>query len=129
MEQASTEKLKHTGPAEKVQSGLSATKRAVGKDARAAFAKTERNRAVSSDHQIVREESLTLAREKGITAGAWRGNSGLHREGRKTPRKKGRESKKSLLKRGRRKHERVSGRKSSPGRSVESWFHSKSGQT
>ena len=29
----------------------------------------------------------------------------------------------------RRKHERVSGCKSSPGRSAESWFHSKSGQT
>ena len=28
-----------------------------------------------------------------------------------------------------RKHERVSGHKSSAGRSAESWFHSKSGQT
>ena len=27
------------------------------------------------------------------------------------------------------KHERVSGRKSSPGRSSQSWFHSKSGET
>ena len=32
-------------------------------------------------------------------------------------------------KRGRRKHERVSGRKSSSGRSAESWLHSQSGQT
>ena len=38
-------------------------------------------------------------------------------------------SKKSLSRTSRRKHERVSGRKSSPGRSAESWFHSKSGQT
>ena len=75
MEQASTEKLKHTGPAEKEKSGLSATKRAVGKDARAAFAKTESNRAVSSDHQIVREESLTLAR-----ASPWREKRGSQRE-------------------------------------------------
>ena len=42
---------------------------------------------------------------------------------------KGGKAKKSLPRRGRRKHERVSGRKSSPGRSAESWFHSKSGQT
>ena len=35
---------------------------------------------------------------------------------------------KSLPRRSRRKHERVSGRKSSPGRSVEFWFYSKSGQ-
>ena len=39
-----------------------------------------------------------------------------------------RASKKSLPKRNRRKHERVSGRKSSPGRSAGSWFHSMSGQ-
>ena len=38
-------------------------------------------------------------------------------------------SKKSLSKRSRRKHEWVSGCKSSPGRSAQSWFHSKSGQT
>ena len=31
--------------------------------------------------------------------------------------------------RSRRKHEQLSGRKSSPGRSAESWFHSKSSQT
>ena len=40
-----------------------------------------------------------------------------------------RASKKSLPRRSRRKHERVSERKSSPGRSAESWFHFKSGQT
>ena len=33
------------------------------------------------------------------------------------------------LKGNRRKHERVSVRKSSPGRSAQSWFHFKSGQT
>ena len=41
---------------------------------------------------------------------------------------KGRASKKSLPRRGRRKHEQVSGRKSSLGRCAESWCHSKSGQ-
>ena len=41
----------------------------------------------------------------------------------------GRASKESLPRRSRRKHERVSGRKSFPGRSAESWFYSKSGQT
>ena len=47
--QASAEKSEH---AEK--DGLSATERAVGKYTRAAFAKRERNRAVSLEHQIVR---------------------------------------------------------------------------
>ena len=69
-------------------------------------------------------ESRTLARERGIGARAWRGKGGLHSEGRQIPRRTGRASNKSLPKRSRRKHERVSGRKSSPGRSAESWFHS-----
>ena len=38
----------------KKKGGLSATKRAVGKYARAAFAERERNRAVCTEHQIVR---------------------------------------------------------------------------
>ena len=38
-------------------------------------------------------------------------------------------SNKSLPRTNKRKHDRVSGRKSSPGRSAETWFHSKSGQT
>ena len=38
--------------------------------------------------------------------------------------RKGRTSKKSLPRTSRRKHERVSGCKSFPGRSAESWFHS-----
>ena len=38
----------------KEKGGLSATDRAVGKYARAIFAKRERNRAVSPEHQIVR---------------------------------------------------------------------------
>ena len=74
-------------------------------------------------------KTRTLARERRIRARAWSGKGGLHRERRQIPRRKGRASKKSLSRRGRRKHERVSGYKSSPGRSAESWFHSKSGQT
>ena len=74
-------------------------------------------------------ESRSLARERGIRARAWSGKGGLHREGRLIPRRKGRASKKSLSRKSRKKHERVSGHKSSPGRSAESWFHSKSGQT
>ena len=75
------------------------------------------------------DESRTLARVRGIRAGASSGKRGLHGGRRQIPRKKGRESKKSLPRTSRRKHERVSGRKSSPGRSAESWFHFKSGQT
>ena len=74
-------------------------------------------------------ECRTLARERGIRAGAWRGKGGLHGERGQIPRRTGRESKKSLPRASRRKHERVSGRKRSPGQSAESWFHSKSGQS
>ena len=134
MAQASAEKLEHTGPAEK-ESVLSAIERAVGKFAVAVFTKRKRNRAVCLRNQIVwRErvkvgESRILAGEREIRVEAWRGKGGLHGEGRQVPRRKGRASKKSCLKRSRRKHEQVSGRKSSPGQSGESWFHSKSGQT
>ena len=74
-------------------------------------------------------ESRTLARERGSERehGVERVdstvNEGRFQEG------KGRASKKSLSRTSRRKHERVSGRKISPGRSAEFWFHSKSGQT
>ena len=63
-------------------------------------------------------------------AAFWRvrgGKSGLHSERRQTPRRKRRARKESLPRTSRRKHERVSGCKSSSGRSAESWFHSKSG--
>ena len=127
MAQASPEKLEHTGLAEKERV---ATEKAVGKNAGAALAKRKRNRAVFPKHQTMRGErvkmgeSRTLTRKRGIRARAWSGKGGLHREERKIPRRKGRASKKSLPRTSRRKHERVSGRKSSPGRSAESWFHS-----
>ena len=130
MAQASAEKREHTGPAEKERV---ATERAVGKNAGAAFAKRKRNRAVSPKHQIMRGErvkmgeSRTLARKRGIRARAWSGKGGLHRERRQIPRRTGWASK-SLPRTNRRKRERVSGRKSSPGPSAESWFHSMSGQ-
>ena len=119
----------------KRKSGLSATERAVGKYAGAALAKRKTNTAVCPKHQIMRGErvkvgeSRTLASERGIRARAWSGKGGLLRERGQIPRGTGRASNKSLPRTSRRKHERVSGRKSSPGRSAESWFHSKSGQT
>ena len=69
-------------------------------------------------------ESRTLARVRGIRARAWGGKGGLHGERGKIPRRNGRTSKKSLPSTSRRKHERVSGCKSSPGRSAESWIYS-----
>ena len=74
-------------------------------------------------------ESRTLARKRGIRARAWSGKGGIHREQREIPRRTGWASNKSLPRTSKRKHERVSGRKSSSGRSAESWLHSKSGQT
>ena len=114
----------------KGKSGLSATERAVGKNAGSALAKKKRKRAVCPEYQIMRGErvkvgeSRTLARVRGIRARAWRGKGGLDREREKIPRRTGRASNKSLPRTSRRKHERVSERKSSPGRSAESWFHS-----
>ena len=49
MAQALAEKLEHTGPAEK--SGLSATERAVGKNARAALAKRKSRLSRVPDHE------------------------------------------------------------------------------
>ena len=51
----------------KGKSGLSATNRAVGNNARAAFAKRKRNRAVSPEHQIMRGRESRWAR-----AAPWR---------------------------------------------------------
>ena len=129
MAQDSAEKLEHTGPAEKKKSGLSATERAVGKNAGGALSKRKRNRAVCPKHQIMRGRESRWARERGIRARALSGKGGLHCEQRQIPRRKDRATKKSLPRTSRRKHERVSRRKSSPGRSAELWFHSKSGQT
>ena len=61
-------------------------------------------------------ESHTLVREREIRAGAWRGKSKFHGKERQIPR---RASKKSLHMGSRGKHEGVSGRKSSLGRSAE----------
>ena len=72
-------------------------------------------------------ESRTLAIERKITAGAW-GKGGHHNEERQISRKRGSASKKSLPRTSRRKHERVSGRKSSPERSAGSWSHFKPGK-
>ena len=58
-------------PCRKGKSGLSATERAVGKNAGAALAKSKRNRAVCPEYQIMRGErvkvgeSRTLARVRG----------------------------------------------------------------
>ena len=132
MAQALAEKLEHTGPAEKERVASVPQREQL---ARTPFAKRKRNRAVCREYHIMRgervrvSESRILTRERRIRVGAWRSKGGLHSEVRQIPRRKGRASKKSLPRRSRRKHEWVSGRKSSFGRSAESWFHSKSGQT
>ena len=89
--------------------------------------KEQSRQSKAPDHEgerIKMGESRTLAREGGIRAKARSRKGGLHREQRQIPRRTGRASKKSLPRTSRRKHERVIGRKSSPGRSAESWFHS-----
>ena len=73
------------------------------------------------------DESRTLTRKRGVRAIVWSGKSGLHGEEKQIVRRKGRARRASL--------EQVKGsmwggggRKSSPGRSAESWFHFKFGQ-
>ena len=55
-----------------------------------------------------------LGEKRGIRARSWRGKGGFHGERGQIPRRTGRASKKSLPRRTRRKHEWVSGCKSSP---------------
>ena len=92
MAQTSAEKLEHTGPAEKERvASVPQRKRAVGKCARAAFAKWKRNRAVCPKHQIVRSA---------FRAEALKGKGGLHGERRppwNLPRRKGRQARKASL--------------------------------
>ena len=122
MAQASPEKLEHTGPAEKERVAL-----APQREQLATLPKGTKHQIVRGERVKV-SESRILARKSGIGAGARRKKDGLHSKRRQIPRRKGRASKESLHRRRRRKHERVSGRKSSPGQSAESWFYSKSGQ-
>ena len=72
MAQTLAEKLEQTGPAKKERVSLSATERAVGKYAGAAFAKIKRNRAVCPEHQIMRGRESRWAR---ATPWRWRGGS------------------------------------------------------
>ena len=105
--------------------------RAVGKYVEAALAKRKKEQS-----RLSRESDCMVGESQGgreqhfgergrIRAGAWKGErmSSMVKESRFQGGEGG------LARRGRRKHERVSGRKSSPGRSAVSWFHSKSGQT
>ena len=135
MAQSSAEKLEQTGPTEKERVASVPQREQLTRTPEPPLPKGKRNRAVCPKHQIMKGErvkvgeSRTLARERGIRARAWRGKSVLHREQRQISRRKGKASKRSLPRTSRRKHERVSGLKSSPGRSAESWHHSKSCQT
>ena len=129
MAQASAEKLKHTRPIENERLASVPQREQLARTLEPPLPKGKEQSCLSKvpDHEGERVkvgESRTLARGRGIRAKAWREKGGLHRERRQIPRRKGRASKESLPRRGRRKHERVSGRKSSPGRSAESWFHS-----
>ena len=74
------------------------------------------------------EREPHLDEREGIRARAWRGKDRLYRKKGRFLGGKGGQARRVLPRRDRRKHERVSGRKSSPGRSAKSWFHSMSGQ-
>ena len=124
MAQVSAEKLEHTGPAEKERVALEERvpqREQLARTPEPPLPKEKEQSRLSRDRDGVKVgESRTLASERGIRARAWRGKGALYRERRQIPTRKGKTSKKSLSKTSRRKHERVSGRKSSPGRSAES---------
>ena len=134
MAQASAEKLEHTGPAERKE-WPQCHRESSWQERRSRLCQKEKEQSRLSkapDHEGERvkvSKSRTLTRKREIRARAWSRKGGLHRERSQISGRKGRASKKSLPKTSRRKHERMSGRKSSPGRSAESWRHSKSGQT
>ena len=121
-----SKKLEHTGPAEKERvASVPQREQLVIRQSRLCQKEKEQSRlSRAPNHEEGesrggREPNLD-EREREMRAGAWRGKGGLHGKGRLVPRRKGRASKNSLPRRCRRKHERVSGRKSSPGRSAES---------
>ena len=134
MAQASAGKLEHTGPTEKVRVASVSQREQLASMPEPPLPKEKQQSRLSwvSDHEGEEsqgDQEPHLGEREGIKPGAWRGNSRLHDEGRQIPRRKGRESKMSFPRRSRRKHEWMSRRKSSPGRSAESWFHPKFGQT
>ena len=102
MAQASAEKLEHAGPAEKERVASVPQREQLARTPEPPLPKGKGNRAVCPKHQIMRGErvkvgeSRTLARVRGIKAGAWSGKGGPHRERRQIPRRKERASKKSF---------------------------------
>ena len=132
--QPSAEKLKHTGPAKKGRVVLVPQSEQLARQARQSRlfqTKKHSHQSRSPDREVKRvkvSKRCTLARERRIGALARRGKGGLHNEGRQVSRR-GKASKENLSRRSRKKHERVSGFKSSPIGSGESWFYSKSGRT
>ena len=135
MAQASAEKLEHTGPAEKERVASVPQREQLPTTPEPPLSKgKETEPSVHSTRSRGGRESRWVRaapwRERGKSErehGVERVDSTVN-EG-KIPRRRGRASNKSLPRTSRREHERVNGRKSSPGRSAESWFHPKSGQT
>ena len=105
MAQALAEKLEHTGPAEKERVASLPQRKQLARTPKPLLLRgKETEPSVKVPDREVRErvkasESRSLAREKGIRAGAWRGKSELHSEGRQVSRRRGRASKKSIPRR------------------------------
>ena len=71
------------------------------------------------------EQKAHFGVTEGVRAGAWEGKNQFHTEKQRIQRRR-RESKENSPRRGRRKHERISGHKNSPEVSGQSWIYSKS---
>ena len=125
--EASAEKLEHTGTTENERVASVPQREQLPRTPESHLPK---GKETKPSVQIVRRKRFKVSEREGSEREyeEKRVNSTVKKLS-QVPKRSGRASKKSLPRRSRRKHERVSGRKSSPGRSAKSWFHSKSGQT
>ena len=94
MAQASAEELDHTGPAERKrvssvprESRLASVPEPFLQKGKQTQLPVQSTRSCGGGERIKMNESRTLAREMGITAGAWRRKGGLHSEGRQVSRR------------------------------------------
>ena len=127
MTHASAEKLEHTGSAEKERVASVPQREQLTSTPEPSLPKITEPSVQSTrswGEKVKVGESRTLASERGIRARVWSGKGGLHSERSRFQGGKGGQARRATPRRCRRKHKRVSGRKSSPGRSAESWFHS-----
>ena len=128
MAQALAEKFEPTGHFEKKSVASAPQRKLLAGTPQPPFHKGREIQPLVSIKRLRDGKSRTLAREMGVRAITWSKESEFHGEGRRIPGWKRRINKRNFPWGRSRKHERVSGRKSSLREFGESWFHRTSGQ-